>query len=629
MSRIRPEEWQPAGIRALEPNAWSALRETGCVAVVAGPGAGKTEFLAQRAAYLLQTEACPAPRRILAISFKTDAARNLADRVRERCPPELARRFVSQTFDSFTKGLVDRFLGAIPEAWRPTHPYEVLFPTRQQVEGVLDRARDSADPKWKHEIAALRPFRFEADHVGPYEIPLRSTPSTSGTEYAVDRWLRALIKGKVSRLSFTVINRLAELLLRANPQIMRALRSTYPFVFVDEFQDTTYAQYSLLFSAFGGGHASVTAVGDDKQRIMGWAGARTDAFSQFEHDFAARRVRLLFNFRSSPELVAIQHVIAQKLEEDSVPTQAQAETTIMGDAAQVWISDSQEIEAAHLAAWLQQDMAARGKEPRDYALLVRQRADQYEAELTPALESAGLHIRNESRMVGKVSLQDLVVDTYSEIATGLLRLGAVSRDPVSWEIASAAVLQLREVTEDDEAGSQAAMKDLSVFVKALRSKMAVDAPSAAEASALAAQVLAFLDPQLVRRTFQEYATGNILELMTEAVGLHFAQCSEGADSWVVALDRYRGIGQLPLMTVHKSKGLEYDTIVFVGMDDAAWWSFTPEDPEGLSTFFVALTRAKQRAIFAFCQERGGRVKVAPLFSLLTAAGVPEVHLRKK
>ena len=70
-----------------------------------------------------------------------------------------------------------------------------------------------------------------------------------------------------------MINRLAELLLRANPQIMRALRSTYPFVFVDEFQDTTYAQYSLLFSAFGGGHASVTAVGDDKQRIMGWAGA--------------------------------------------------------------------------------------------------------------------------------------------------------------------------------------------------------------------------------------------------------------------------------------------------------------------------------------------------------------------
>src|SRR3546814_19666322 len=64
---------------------------------------------------------------------------------------------------------------------------------------------------------------------------------------------------------------LAELLLRANPHIRRALRATYPFVFVDEFQDTTYAQYDFLLSAFADGQTTVTAVGDDKQRIMAWA----------------------------------------------------------------------------------------------------------------------------------------------------------------------------------------------------------------------------------------------------------------------------------------------------------------------------------------------------------------------
>lgn len=74
--------------------------------MVAGPGAGKTEFLAQRAVYLLETGACT-PYQVLAISFKSDAADNLAARVR-RCPPELAGRFVSHTFDAFTKGLVDR-----------------------------------------------------------------------------------------------------------------------------------------------------------------------------------------------------------------------------------------------------------------------------------------------------------------------------------------------------------------------------------------------------------------------------------------------------------------------------------------------------------------------------------------
>ena len=77
---------------------------------------------------------------------------------------------------------------------------------------------------------------------------------------------------------------------------------------------------------------------------------------------------------------------------------------------------------------------------------------------------------------------------------------------------------------------------------------------------------------------------------------------------------------------HKSKGLEYDTIVFMGLDDQAWWAHKPGDKEGLAAFFVALSRAKQRAIFAFCQQRGQRSKVAELYALLGQAGVPEIAI---
>ncbi|NEE38094.1 UvrD-helicase domain-containing protein, partial [Streptomyces sp. SID7982] len=110
---IPVKDWRPAGIEDLEPAAWAALRDTGNVAVVAGPGAGKTEFLAQRASYLLQTGLCPWPQHILAISFKRDAAANLGRRVAARAP-EHASRFASMTFDAFTKGLVDRFALALP-----------------------------------------------------------------------------------------------------------------------------------------------------------------------------------------------------------------------------------------------------------------------------------------------------------------------------------------------------------------------------------------------------------------------------------------------------------------------------------------------------------------------------------
>lgn len=113
---IAPEVWRPHGIDDLEPAAWDALRAGGSASVTAGPGAGKTEFLAQRAAYLLETNICTASGRILAISFKTDAAKNLHERVGLRVKPDLARRFVSQTFDAFTKGLVDRFRTTIPNS---------------------------------------------------------------------------------------------------------------------------------------------------------------------------------------------------------------------------------------------------------------------------------------------------------------------------------------------------------------------------------------------------------------------------------------------------------------------------------------------------------------------------------
>jgi superfamily I DNA/RNA helicase len=75
---------------------------------------------------------------------------------------------------------------------------------------------------------------------------------------------------------------------------------------------------------------------------------------------------------------------------------------------------------------------------------------------------------------------------------------------------------------------------------------------------------------------------------------------------------------------HKSKGLEYNTILFVRLDDKMWWSHSAGHPKGIATFFVALSRAKQRAIFTFCHESGQRARVANLYQLLTEAGVPEV-----
>ena len=125
MRIVTPDEWAPDARIVLEVAADQAVRSTNHVLVIAGPGAGKTELLAQKAAFLFQTNACKAPRKILAISFKKDAAENLKERVEERCGAEIKDRFSSLTYDAFAKGLLDHFLYALPIELRPNPDYLV------------------------------------------------------------------------------------------------------------------------------------------------------------------------------------------------------------------------------------------------------------------------------------------------------------------------------------------------------------------------------------------------------------------------------------------------------------------------------------------------------------------------
>lgn len=137
--RVRPDQWTPIGVDALEANAMTVVRSADNRSVIAGPGAGKTELLAQRAAFLFQTGTSPPPRRILAISFKRDAATNLAERVGKRCHRSHAGRLDSMTFDAFAKGLVDRFGQALPKRWRPRPDYEIMFTNDALYRGFLFR----------------------------------------------------------------------------------------------------------------------------------------------------------------------------------------------------------------------------------------------------------------------------------------------------------------------------------------------------------------------------------------------------------------------------------------------------------------------------------------------------------
>ncbi|HEY0165250.1 MAG TPA: ATP-dependent helicase, partial [Sphingomicrobium sp.] len=583
----------------------------------------------QRASFLLQTAAAPPPRRILAISFKRDAATNLAARVRQRCHSAHASRFDSMTFDAFAKGLVDRFGQALPERWRPRPDYELMFPADKMFRGFL--AQDASVPPksvgTEADIRAIRVKTFERRHLLGTPLPEAGWPNPTPAQWAADLfWQTSLHKGKKTFLSFTMLGRLAELILRLNPMARTALRLTYSHLFMDEFQDTTHVQYDLVRTIFRGSDTVVTAVGDNKQQIMRWAMAMDDPFAEFNADFKATPTPLYNNYRSSPDLVRIQHVLAKALDERSVEPVSKAAATVSGKSCAILEFSTVETEAGKLAGFIATEKKRHDLCPRDFVLLVRQKAADYAQVLEPAFRRAGLALRNEAGPIGDVMLQELLAEEASELVVSVLRLAMTKRAGRYWSECQDALGLLRGIEPEDEASQAKLAKLLDTFVQNLAARYGAPPTEEDEARTLVGDVLDFIGRDRLIAIHPAYGQGGWFEKVIEGIALHLHASTRDAEDWAKALDSYEGLHAVPLMTIHKSKGLEYHTVIFVGLDDGAWWSFEADQIEATAGFFVAFTRAKQRVVFTYCAARGKRTKIAVLYDLLAEAGVTIKHV---
>jgi hypothetical protein len=166
---------------------------------------------------------------------------------------------------------------------------------------------------------------------------------------------------------------------------------------------------------------------------------------------------------------------------------------------------------------------------------------------------------------------------------------------------------------------------VDVFATALHRDNPAPPHDAAAARKPVDRVLDFIGRGRLVAAYPSYGQGDWFAKVIDAAANHLYACSVGMADWTGTLDAYEGLHAVPLMNIHKSKGLEYHTVIFVGLDDGAWWSFAGDQIEGTAGFFVAFTRAKQRVAFTYCARRGARTKTATLYQLLLEAGVQIVE----
>lgn len=122
-----------------------------------------------------------------------------------------------------------------------------------------------------------------------------------------------------------------------------------------------------------------------------------------------------------------------------------------------------------------------------------------------------------------------------------------------------------------------------------------------------------------------------MNVINQFESLFFEEYVAAHGVWNLAIENFRGDHSVPIMTIHKSKGLEYNAVYFIGLEDSAFWNFRNQPDEDRCTFFVALSRAKASVTFTFCKKRTGMKcpmqrhnAINEFFDLLQRPGIAEV-----
>jgi superfamily I DNA/RNA helicase len=224
-------------------------------------------------------------------------------------------------------------------------------------------------------------------------------------------------------------------------------------------------------------------------------------------------------------------------------------------------------------------------------------------------------------MLHRIAIQDLMADEIVCLLSGLLRLALGARGqevyrPVQDVLASILGIDFENPRD---------LKRLDEFIRKVIKKIAGvtrSAPRDTDMADVVAAIVDALDAGAIRRAFRQYEDDRYFNDLQAALAALMTEYAQTAESWAELIDGVEGKGQIRLMTIHKSKGLEYHTVIFVGLHQNAFFGYRNNREEETNAFFVALSRARERVYFTRSAQSGDTHQIRDLVALLQHANVP-------
>lgn len=601
----------------------AVLTTEGPLLLLAGAGSGKTRVLTHRIAYLIENGV--KPWNILAITFTNKAAREMKERVAAITPRgdevwvstfhstcvRILRREIDKIgySNKFSIYDADDSERLIKDILKEHNISDKVYPPKMvisQIGGQKDRMHSPED--FMEEVERDFRMRKVADIYAIYQERLKENNALDFDD-----------------LIFKTVE-----LFNKRPDILDKYQERFRYIMVDEYQDTNGAQYQLV-KLLASKYNNLCVVGDDDQSIYGWRGADIKNILDFEKDFKNTVViKLEQNYRSTGLILESANAVIK----NNRTRKAKALWTDRGEGAKLKFHNSSgdRDEANFICKTIDKGITE-GRKYSDYAILYRNNALSRVIEEQLVKDSIPYRLFGGTRFYDRKEIKDIMC--YLKVLNNPNDDIAIKRiiNVPKRSIGDTTVGKISEYaaenhlsfymalcgSENIDSLTSRAKSSLVKFVELLN-----DFNIDAEELPVSELIEKIIDETGYKAELEAINTDesrgrleNIGELINKAA--EFEENNEDADlaqfleevALVADVDGYtEGDDTVVLMTLHSSKGLEFDTVFIAGFEESIFPGFRAmQDGTGMEMeeerrlCYVGITRAKRELYLTAAKNR--------------------------